>query len=52
MENLVIPKSYTPDLDVIKTQIAIKLIKDFFENKLAEELNYYEIGRASCRERV
>lgn len=44
MENLVIPKSYTPDLDVIKTQIAIKLIKDFFENKLAEELNLIRVS--------
>jgi aspartate--ammonia ligase len=38
MQNLLIPNSYSPSLDVKQTEQAIKLIKDFFEVSLAAEL--------------
>jgi len=38
-KNCIIPENYRPILDVIKTERAIKLIKDFFQTNLAETLN-------------
>ena len=34
--NLIIPKNYNPVLDLRDTEIAIKLVKDFFEQELAD----------------
>jgi aspartate--ammonia ligase len=38
-QNFVYPKDYCPILNVLETERAIKLIKDFFQTKLAEALN-------------
>ncbi len=45
MENLIIPDGYKSSLDVVKTQKAIKEIKDFFQKSLAYALN---LERASA----
>lgn len=37
-KNLIIPQHYTPMLDIMETEIAIKLAKDTFEKKLAKLL--------------
>lgn len=37
-ENILIPENYKPILNVKETEIAIKMIKDFFEQNLATEL--------------
>ncbi|NLL93628.1 MAG: aspartate--ammonia ligase [Clostridiales bacterium] len=39
MENIIIPKDYTPALGIKDTQVAIKRVKDFFERQLATQLN-------------
>lgn len=39
MENLIIPQDYHSHLNLHDTQIAIKTVKDFFQNLLALELN-------------
>lgn len=39
MENLIIPQNYHSHLNLHDTQIAIKTVKDFFQNLLALELN-------------
>lgn len=39
MSNIVIPKDYKPELDLRLTQLAIKKLKDFFQEQLATELN-------------
>ena len=44
MENLIIPPSYQPGLDLHETQIAIKTVKDFFQNLLAERLNLRRVS--------
>lgn len=44
MERLVIPKDYTSELNIRETEIAIKLIKDFFERSLAEKLNLIRVS--------
>ncbi len=38
MDNLIFPEGYVPVLDQHETEIAIKLIKDFFQQDLASEL--------------
>ncbi len=38
MERLIIPENYESALDLHETQIAIKTVKDFFQNLLAERL--------------
>ena len=38
-KNCVIPENYRSILDITETEKAIKLIKDFFQNNLAETLN-------------
>lgn len=38
-KNCIIPERYRPILDVLETEKAIKLIKDFFQANLAEALN-------------
>lgn len=44
MNNLIIPKNYKSSLDLIKTQKAIKLIKDFFQINLSEKLNLIRVS--------
>lgn len=44
MERLIIPKDYDPRLGVIDTEKAIKKLKDYFERKLAEELNLTRVS--------
>lgn len=44
MENLIIPKDYQPDLNLHDTQVAIKTVKDFFQNLLSERLNLTRVS--------
>ncbi|MCT4595951.1 MAG: aspartate--ammonia ligase [Anaeromicrobium sp.] len=44
MYKLFVPEEYTPVLDVIQTEVAIKKVKDFFERALAEELNLTRVS--------
>ena len=44
MKNLIIPKGYASELNIIQTQKAIKEIKDFFETNLANELNLTRVS--------
>ena len=39
MKNLIIPKNYTPYIDYMESQRAIKKIKDFFQQELAYGLH-------------
>lgn len=41
---LIIPKNYQSKLSILETQKAIKLIKDTFEKKLAENLNLIRVS--------
>ncbi|NLM97719.1 MAG: aspartate--ammonia ligase [Halanaerobiaceae bacterium] len=41
---LIIPENYQPILSVKETEIAIKKLKDYFENKLAEYLNLTRVS--------
>jgi aspartate--ammonia ligase len=43
-ELLYIPENYDPKLDIRETQIAIKKIKDYFEQSLAEKLNLIRVS--------
>ena len=42
--NLIIPKDYNPVLDLRDTEIAIKLVKDFFEDELSSS-DFFRIHR-------
>ena len=42
--NLIIPKNYNPVLDLRDTEIAIKLVKDFFESELSRALNLTRVS--------
>ena len=42
--NLIIPPNYNPVLDLRDTEIAIKLVKDFFETELARALNLTRVS--------
>lgn len=44
MNNLTIPVNYEPALNLHDTQIAIKTVKDFFQNLLAERLNLLRVS--------
>ena len=44
MEHLIIPDEYVSSLDLHETQIAIKTVKDFFQNLLAERLNLRRVS--------
>ena len=44
MENLVIPEGYVSSLNLHETQVAIKTVKDFFQNLLAERLNLLRVS--------
>ena len=39
LDTLILPKKYRSSLDILQTEIAIKLIKDTFERELAQNLN-------------
>ena len=43
MNNLIIPKDYKSDLSLHDTQVAIKVVKDFFQGLLAERLNLLRV---------
>ncbi len=44
MENLTIPMGYKPSLDLHDTQVAIKTVKDFFQQTLAQKLNLLRVS--------
>ena len=44
MEHLLIPDNYCPQLDLHDTQVAIKTVKDFFQNLLSERLNLQRVS--------
>ena len=44
MEHLILPEGYCPDLNLHDTQIAIKTVKDFFQNLLAGQLNLLRVS--------
>ena len=44
MDNLIIPEGYVPDLSLYDTQIAIKTVKDFFQQTLASQLNLLRVS--------
>ena len=44
MEHLIIPKDYRSELNLYDTQIAIKTVKDFFQNLLATRLNLTRVS--------
>ena len=41
---LIIPKHYDPVLDLRDTEIAIKLVKDFFEEELSKALSLTRVS--------
>lgn len=43
-EKILYPRNYDPKLNVLETEIAIKKIKDFFENSLADQLNLTRVS--------
>lgn len=44
MSKLIIPEGYQPKLDLIETEVAIKMIKDTFERRLAEQLKLTRVS--------
>ena len=42
--HLIIPKDYNPVLDLRETERAIKLVKDYFERELAQQLNLTRVS--------
>ena len=44
MEHLLTPAGYSSALSIRETEIAIKLVKDYFERVLAEELNLTRVS--------
>ena len=44
MEHLTIPAGYESALNLHETQVAIKVVKDFFQNLLAERLNLLRVS--------
>ena len=42
--NLILPETYQPALDIKETEVAIKLVKDFFERELAKNLNLTRVS--------
>ncbi|MCR4732238.1 MAG: aspartate--ammonia ligase [Lachnospiraceae bacterium] len=44
MSKIVIPEDYKPALGLKETQIAIKQVKDFFQNQLQAELNLHRVS--------
>ena len=44
MKNLIIPPDYASALNLHDTQIAIKTVKDFFQNLLSQRLNLSRVS--------
>ena len=44
MSKIIIPENYQPKLSLIETEVAIKLIKDTFERRLAEQLRLTRVS--------
>jgi len=44
INGLWVPEGYAPTLDIRETELAIKLIKDFFEHDLASKLNLTRVS--------
>ena len=44
MSHIIIPKDYKPHLNLIETEVAIKMIKDTFERRLAEQLRLTRVS--------
>ena len=44
MRNLVIPEGYESSLNLHETQVAIKVVKDFFQSMLTERLNLHRVS--------
>lgn len=44
MSKMIIPKNYQPHLNLIETEVAIKMIKDTFERRLAEQLRLTRVS--------
>ena len=44
MEHLIIPRGYESALNLHETQVAIKVVKDFFQGLLAERLNLLRVS--------
>ncbi len=44
MSKINIPETYKPHLDLIETEVAIKMIKDTFERRLAEQLRLTRVS--------
>ena len=44
MEQLIIPRDYHADLNLHDTQVAIKTVKDFFQQTLAQKLNLLRVS--------
>lgn len=44
MEKFIIPKDYHSELNLHDTQIAIKTVKDFFQNLLSQRLNLSRVS--------
>lgn len=44
VENLILPERYFSKLDIMETEIAIKLVKDTFERSLAKALNLTRVS--------
>ena len=49
MEQLKIPMGYHADLNLHDTQVAIKTVKDFFQQTLAQKLNLLCLRTYICR---
>jgi len=43
-QRLIIPKGYSSSLDIRETEVAIKLLKDYFERELAGKLNLTRVS--------
>lgn len=44
MEHLIVPNAYQSPLDIRQTEIAIKQVKDFFQQELAKQLNLTRVS--------
>jgi len=44
MSKIIIPENYHPHLNLIETEVAIKMIKDTFERRLAEQLRLTRVS--------
>ena len=42
--NFIVPAGFTPDIDLKETQIAIKVVKDFFQKELTKQLNLTRVS--------